>query len=103
MHGRRLRKLAILRNGLFLMEQLNLLDLIEKKEPQEEKPAWINSSYQPLRPCDLVEYNPAGMPRTVGLVTAVYPANVYEGAACEILEKNGGTVTLHTKWVRKVT
>ena len=85
------------------MEQLDLEDYIKEKKTNEKKPEWINSSYKPIKRGDLVEYNPAGVPRIIGLVVETYPANVYEGAACDILEKNGGIVTLHTKWVRKIT
>jgi len=92
------------------LEQLDLEDYIKRKEMQEEKPKWTNSSYKPIKTGDLVEYyyTPASPghqsgKRLIGLVLRVYPANVYDGASCEILEHNGNVSMFETKWVRKVT
>jgi len=85
------------------MKQLDLEDYIREKRLEKKKPPWVNSSYQPIKRGDLVEYNPSGTPRAVGLVLRVFQANVYESNSCEILEKSGNTITVHTKWVRKIT
>ena len=40
------------------MKQLDLEDYIKEKKLQEEKkPGWVNSSYEPIKRGDLVEYH----------------------------------------------
>ena len=95
------------------MKQLDLEDYIEERKMEEaKKPGWVNSSYQPIKKGDLVEYHfahgedaygkPTGGEKRVGLVLQTYPANVYDSASCEILENNGTTLTIETKWTRKI-
>ena len=85
----------------------------QSQSTEEKKPDWVNSSYEPIKRGDLVEYHfapgedaygkPTGGKKYVGLVLRTYPANVYDRASCEILENNGNTTTVETKWVRKIT
>ena len=95
------------------MKQLDLEDYIEEQKKKETKPNWVNSSYEPIKKGDLVEYHfapgedaygkPTGGKKYIGLVLGVYPANVYDRASCEILGRNGNVLMIETKWVRKIS
>ena len=95
------------------MKQLDLEDYIEEQKQKETKPSWVNSSYEPIKKGDLVEYHFAagedawgkatGGKKYIGLVLGVYPANVYDSASCEILEHNGNVSMVETKWIKKIT
>ena len=93
------------------MKQLDLEDYIKEQSLKEkkQKPDWVNSSYEPIKKGDLVEYHFAagelveGGKKYIGLVLGVSPANVYESASCEILEHNGNVTMIETKWLKKIT
>ena len=89
------------------MEQLDLEDYIEEKKLEENrKPKWANSSYEPIKRGDLVEYNymaSRGRQSGIGLVLEVIPANVYESAECVVLKNSGQRTILKTRQVKKIT
>ena len=95
------------------MKQLDLEDYIEEQKQKKIKPSWVNSSYEPIKIGDLVEYHfmpggdaygkATGGKKYIGLVLGVYPANVYDSASCEILGHNGNVSMIETKWIKKIT
>ena len=89
------------------MKQLDLEDYIKEKKPKKEKkPEWVNSSYEPIRVGDLVQYHfgfSGEDKKSMGLVVAVVPSNVYDSSMCDILDNDGSTRTVKTTWVRKIT
>jgi len=74
-----------------------------KKIKKENKPGWVNHSYNPIRIGDLVVMCGMFTEEGVGVVLERIPANVYESECCCVYWSTGMKGLIGARYLKRLT